>query len=400
MAIFNPFVPSFLANPYPAYMALRASEPVHFSSTLQAWVFTAYADCERVLRDASSFSNSPLNASGQIAQVIQAQRRTMPLGLVPTVLNSDAPVHTRLRGIVSRAFTPRMVEGLHAHMEEIATSLLAAVPDGEPFDLVETLTQPLPVIVIAELLGVPPEDRALFRRWSNAVATTTNLFPTPDVMAAARVASTELVAYLTRFIEERQRAPREDLITALVQAESEGSRLTRAELLAFCILLLIAGHETTTHLIGNGLQALLDAPDQLDALRAAPALVPAALEEMLRYDGPVQALVRVAMQETAFGDVRVERGAVLLLLIAAANRDPARFPDPDDFDIHRDAGGHLAFGLGPHYCLGAPLARLEATVAFEALFKRFPKLAAAEPPERGGTFALRGLRRMALVGEG
>jgi cytochrome P450 len=399
MPIFNPFLPSFLANPYPAYASLRRSEPVHYSPTLQAWVLTAYGDCDRVLRDPQRFSNSPLNAHNEIAQAIQQQRRELPLGEVPTVLNSDAPVHTRLRGIVSRAFTPRVVEGLGPHIEDITRSLLEVVPVGEPFDLVESFTQPLPVIVMAELLGVPPEDRPLFRKWSQHIAATTNLFPTPDVIADVKGSMAELIDYLTRFIEERRREPRADLITALVQAEDEGSRLTRDELLAFCTVLLVAGHETTMHLIANGMLALLNAPPELHALRASPALVPEAVEEMLRYDSPVQALVRVAMTDTDFGEARVERGAVLLVLLGAANRDPARFPEPDRFDLHRDDAAHLSFGLGPHFCLGAPLARLEARIAFEGLLRNFGTLRLVGEPERGGTFVLRGLRRLPLVAE-
>jgi cytochrome P450 len=397
MPIFNPFLPSFLANPYPAYAALRRSEPVHYSPTLQAWILTAYADCDRVLRDPQVFSNSPLNAQADILKTIQQQRRELPLGEVPTVLNSDAPVHTRLRSIVSRAFTPRVVEGLGQHIEDVTASLLDALPSSASFDLVESFTQPLPVIVIAELLGVPPEDRPLFRKWSQHIAATTNLFPTPDVIARVKGSMSELIDYLTRFIEERRREPREDLITALVQAESEGSRLTRDELLAFCTVLLVAGHETTTHLISNGMLALLDTPQQLESLQHDASLLPAAVEEMLRYDSPVQALVRVTMQDVQVSEVPIARGAVLLVLIGAANRDPARFPEPDRFDIGREATAHLSFGLGPHFCLGAPLARLEARIAFEGLLRNFGSLRLDGKPERGGTFVLRGLRHLPLV---
>jgi cytochrome P450 len=397
MPIFNPFLPSFQANPYPAYASLRRAEPVHFSPTLQAWVLTSYADCDRVLRDPQRFSNSPLNAHADILKAIQQQRRELPLGEVPTVLNSDAPVHTRLRGIVSRAFTPRVVEGLGPHIEDVTSTLLEDVPTDKPFDLVASFTQPLPVIVIAELLGVPPEDRPLFRKWSQHIAATTNLFPAPYVIADVKHSMGELIAYLTRFIEDRRRQPREDLITALVQAEDEGSRLTRDELLAFCTVLLVAGHETTTHLIGNGMLALLHDTDQLDALRSDEALIPDAIEEMLRYDSPVQALVRVATEDVELGAKRVAKGDVLLVMLGAANRDPARFPDPDRFDVRREDAAHLSFGLGPHFCLGAPLARLEARVAFEALLTRFSSLRLEGKPERGGTFVLRGLRRLPLI---
>jgi cytochrome P450 len=349
------------------------------------------------LRDSQTFSNSPLNAHADILKAIQQQRRELPLGEVPTVLNSDAPVHTRLRGIVSRAFTPRVVEGLGAHIEDVTASLLDAMPGGAAFDLVESFTQPLPVIVIAELLGVPPEDRPLFRKWSQHIAATTNLFPTPDVIARVRGSMAELIDYLTRFIEDRRRQPREDLITALVQAESEGSRLSRDELLAFCTVLLVAGHETTTHLIGNGLLALLEKPEQFRTLQAGPPAIPAAVEEMLRYDSPVQALIRVATRDVEVSGTTIEKGAVLLVLIGAANRDPARFPDPDAFDIQREDTVHLSFGLGPHFCLGAPLARLEARIAFEALLRHFSALRIDGKPVRGGTFVLRGLRHLPLV---
>lgn len=400
MAIFNPFLPSFERNPYPAYASLRAADPVHFSETLGAWVLTTYEDCDRVLRDPKRFSNNPLNASVQVADAIRERRRELPLGNVPTVLNSDGAVHARLRGIVSRAFTPRVIEGLGPRITEVTESLLDALPASGAFDLVRSFAEVLPVVVIAELLGVPAEDRPLFRRWATAIAATTRPMPTPGVLADVKVAATELIDYMTRVIEERQRAPREDLISALVRAEGgDGAeaRLSREELLAFVTVLLVAGHETTTHLIGNGMHALLDEPEQLALLRADPSLVPAAVEEMLRFDGPVQALVRVATEPVEFRDRRIDAGSVLLVMIGAADRDPARFAEPDRLDVQRADSDHLAFGRGPHFCLGAPLARLEARVAFESLLRHFPSIAAAGTPERSSTFVLRGMRSLPVT---
>ncbi|MEZ4554565.1 MAG: cytochrome P450 [Dehalococcoidia bacterium] len=398
MPIFNPFLPSFARDPYPAYATLRSTEPVHFSPTLQAWVVTSFAECERALRDAETFSNNPLLATSPMARQFQQQRREFPLGEVPTVLNSDAPVHTRLRGIVSRAFTPRVIEGMRGRIEEITDELLDDTPGSEPWDLVAALAQPLPVVVIAELLGVPTADRELFKRWSTSIAdTATSIFSTPESVESTKRASSELIEYLSRFIEERRRAPREDLITALVQAEDGGSRLTREELLAFTIVLLIAGHETTINLIGNGMLALLGEPEQARLLGEKADLIPEAVEEFLRFDSPVQGVVRVATRNVELGGQPLKPGDVLLVMVGAANRDPARFPGADRLDVRRADNRHLAFGLGPHFCLGAPLARLEAQVAFGSLLARFDRIELAGAPVRGGTFVLRGLRELPVT---
>lgn len=398
MAIFNPFLPSFAQNPYPAYASLRASEPVHFSAALQAWVITSFAECEHVLREPQTFSNNPMLATSPMARQFQQQRREFPLGEVPTVLNSDAPVHTRLRGIVSRAFTPRVIEGMRGRIEEIADELLDAAPRGEPWDLVSQLAMPLPVVVIAELLGVPVSDRELFKRWSTSIAdTATNIFSTPESVESTKRASAELIEYLSGFIEERRRAPREDLITALVQAEDGGSQLTREELLAFTVVLLIAGHETTINLIGNGTLALLNEPEQARLLHERPDLIEEAVEEFLRFDSPVQGLGRVATSKVALGGKDIQAGDALIVMLGAANRDPAWFAEPDRLDVQRADTRHLAFGLGPHFCLGAPLARLEAQVAFRALMTRFERLDLAGKPERAGTFVLRGLRTLPVI---
>ena len=254
MAVFNPFLPSFQADPYPQYAALRADDPVHYSLALQAWVLTAYEECALVLRDDETFSSSSNTASGQLAEVLQQQRREFPLGETPTVLNSDPPVHTRLRGLLNRAFTPRAIEGLRPRIEEIATSLLDDVDASNGrFDVAGGFAQPLPIIVIAELLGVPPEDRDRFKRWSVAIARTTDVLNTPAILDAAREATRELIAYMDEVVARRRAAPGADILTALAAAEEEGERLSHDELLAFSILLLLAGHETTTNLIGNGL---------------------------------------------------------------------------------------------------------------------------------------------------
>ena len=397
MAVFNPFLPSYLGDPYPTYAALRAEQPVHFSAVLQAWVLTGYEDCERVLRDHATFSSSPLVATGQLATMLQQQRREFPLGEVPTVLNADPPAHTRLRGLVNRAFTTRTVEELRPRIAEIADELLADARAGASFDVASGLAQPLPIIVIAELLGVPAADRDLLKHWSTAIASTTNVLNPPAVLEAARRATTELVAYIDGVVVERRAEPADDLISALIEVEEEGQRLTHDELLAFSVLLLLAGHETTTNLIANGTLALAQHPDEAERARSAPALLPAAVEELLRYDSPVQGVVRFAAEPAQLGGQRVEAGATLLVLVGAANRDPAQFGEPDRLDLTREPNRHLSFGRGIHFCLGAPLARLEAEIAVGRLLERFPELRlAGDGPQRSGTLVLRGLSRLPL----
>lgn len=398
MAVFNPFLPSYQANPYPAYAALRAEDPVHFSAAIQAWVLTTHEDCERVLRDQETFSSSSDTASGQLATVLQQQRREFPLGEVPTVLNSDPPVHTRLRTLLNRAFTPRAIEGLRPHIEDIAASLLDdAGRAGGRFDAVTGFAQPLPIIVIAELLGVPPEDRDQLKVWSTAIANTTNVLNTEEALAAARQATVELIAYMDEIVAQRRAAPGADIMTALVQAEEGGERLSHDELLAFSILLLLAGHETTTNLIGNGLLALTEHPDAAARLRAEPGLLPSAVEEFLRYDSSVQGAVRFARETVEIRGRTIEEGSTLLLLLGAANRDPAQFPEPNALDVARSPNRHLSFGRGVHFCLGAPLARLEGDVAFRALLDRFTELRVAKGgAERSGTLVLRGMGKLEL----
>jgi cytochrome P450 len=396
--MFNPFLPSFLNDPYPAYAALRAQDPVHRSMALQAWIVTSYAEAEAVLRDPETFSSDLSTATSQLGKALHQQRATSPLGHVYTVLNSDPPTHTRLRGLVNRAFTPRTVEALRAHIEAVAADLLTAIPPDRPFDLMTALAQPLPVIVIAQLLGIPSGDRVRFKRWSDDIAATTRPMASQAAIDGARRATTELIAYLEPVVTRLRAQPEEDLLSALVQVEDAGDRLSHEELLAFAILLLVAGNETTTNLIGNAVQALLRHPSQLEALRAGPDLLPAAIEEALRFDGPVQALIRFARQSAVLAGREIQTGDTVMVLIGAANRDPSRFSQPEVFDIAVARERHLAFGLGPHFCLGAPLARLEAEVALRALLARYPELRSAGEPVRGGTFTLRGLDALPLEG--
>lgn len=397
MVAFNPFVPSFRRNPYIQYSRLRAEEPVHRSGALQAWVLTGYADCLTVLRDPATYSSDTRQAGGQVGELVREQRSRSPLGDARTLLTIDPPAHTRMRAIVTRAFTPRRVAELGPRIEGIARELLASAPERGEFDLMATLARPLPVIVIAELLGVPPDDRDRFAAWSRAIAATTDLRNSEAAIVEARETTLELMDYFRGFVDERRLSPRSDLISALVAA-GQAEELTTDEILAFAILLLVAGQETTTNLIGNGALALLGRPDVVERMRADPPMMPAVVEEMLRFDSPVQGVVRVARADTRIGEETIERGALLLVMVGAANRDPAQFDRPDEFMPGRPANRHLSFGLGPHFCLGAPLARLEAELAFAALLARYSSIgAAAEAADHRGTLLLRGLETLPLA---
>jgi len=377
--------PGFLEDPYPVYARLRGTSPVFrvpVPADAGAGVFllTRHADVQQVLRDGS------FSADRRRADVIQRNRARLSEeflgenGLFRSMLTMDPPDHTRVRGLVGKAFTPRRVAALRPRIEAIAAELLTeGIRDGR-IDVMADLAAPLPAIVIAELLGVPAADVPRFRKWAGDVVAVAGsvLASGPDTDRLRRGLE-PLREYLREAIADRRRSPREDLLGALVSAQQDRDALTDAELLATAVLLLIAGHETTTNLIGNGVYALLRHPDELARLREAPGLLPGAIEEMLRWDSPVQGTVRVATQDTQIGGVAVGRGALVVCAIGAANRDPAVFADPDRFDVGRSDIGHLSFGFGAHFCLGASLARVEGEVAIRALLDRMPSLVLDAP---------------------
>jgi pimeloyl-[acyl-carrier protein] synthase len=303
----------------------------------------------------------------------------------------DPPDHTRLRKLVSKAFTPRTVETLRPHVAELVTTMLDDL-DPAGFDLISGLGYPLPVTVICELLGVPAEDQHLFGPWSSDATRMLDGNIDEATQQRGLMAFMQLVNYLNGIFEERRAAPRDDLLSALLTAEEQGDKLSEEELRSTVVLLFVAGHETTTNLIGNGVVAMLRQHDQWNRLVADPSLAPGAVEECLRYDGPVHLTGRIATVPSRVGDVDVEPGQGVVTLLAAANRDPARFPDPDRLDITRPDNQHLTFSHGIHYCLGAALARLEGQEVFQALTQRFPTLELTEEPVHREHFVLRGYR--------
>jgi len=351
-------------DPYPSFAAARDSNPVVFRPQTGSWSVFRYRDCRDILRDTQRFSSDFRHA------VPPRKER-----LLKSLLTADPPRHTRLRDLVNRAFTPRMIAALEPRISEIATNLLDRIADIGRIDLIEDLAIPLPVIVIAEILGAPSADRALFRRWSDEIIRmqgTGGVTRLEAEQPAATVA--ELTTYFTALIEERRLAPRQDLISALLGAAIDGERLTNEELVSFCILLLVAGNETTTNLIGNAARTLLEQPAVFKRLRAEPALWPGAIEEVLRFRSPVHSIVRVPTADCTLHGEQICVGQPIVLWLSSANRDADEFVNPDRFDIDRHPNRHIAFGLGPHFCLGAPLARLEARVALESLSRRLPNL--------------------------
>jgi cytochrome P450 len=387
---FNPFLPEVIANPYPTYHRLRQEDPVHLSP-LGIWALSRYDDAAMLLRD-------PRFGRRGFQQILESRFGRQGLG--QSMLFQDPPDHTRLRTLVSKAFTPRVIEGMRGHIQQVVDGLLDKVKAAGRMDVVADLAYPLPVIVICEMVGVPAEDREKFRDWSYAIARSLDAIAVPNEELARRAneAQDALTGYFARLIEERRRAPRADLLSALIAAEEAGDRLTTQELFATGILLFIAGHETTVNLIGNGTLALLRHPEQMQRLRAEPGLIAGAVEELLRYDSPVQRTGRLLYEDVTIDGKTIPKGSIAVALIGAANRDPAHFPDPDRLDITRTDNRHLAFGWGIHFCLGAPLARLEGQIAFGTLLRRFPRLAlGADEVEYRETSTLRGLRALPVT---
>jgi cytochrome P450 len=400
MADFNPLDPRLRTDPYAIYRELREDAPVFWQPFMQTWILTRYEDNLNVLRDHAAFSSERTRARNVLVQQLESFRMSSgPLGTTPTMLSVDPPAHTRMRSLANKAFTPRVVERSRPHIQEIADELLDALPQPGAVDVVQDLAIPLPMIVIAEVLGVPVADRDRFKGWSSDVAASLGgPFQPADVLEKARVSSNEIADYFRDLIAKRRSEPKDDLISALIAAEEQGDLLSEDELIATCILLLIAGNETTTNLIGNGMLALLRNPDQRRRMQADPSLVETAVDEMLRYESSVQMTSRIVDHDIEFQGQRFEEGQVVRLLLAAANRDPSQFPDPERFDASRRPNRHLAFGQGIHYCLGAPLAVVEAQIAFQTLLRRLPEPEPAfEEPEWGQSFILRGLKRLPIT---
>jgi len=401
-AEFNPFTPEALADPYPMYRELLKHNPVSWNPIMETWVFTRYEDVDRILTH-EAMSADRRSGNNRFAEMQRKQieeQPDSPFNRAPTMLTSDPPEHTRLRRLVSKAFTPRAVEDLRARIQDIVDDLLGDVAEAGEMDLVQALAYPLPVIVIAELLGVPAEDRAKFKKWSDEiVATLGGPFTPQEVQQAAAASIDELIAYLSAVIEDRRKNPRDDLISGLIAAEDEGNVLSTQEIYTTTILLLVAGNETTTHLIDNGTLALLRNPDQIDILRKDQSLIKSAVEELLRFTGPVQGTGRVVTEDVEIGGQAMKARETAFVLLGAANHDPAKWgDDADRLDVTRNPVDHLAFGDGIHFCLGAPLARAEAQIAIGTLTERFPNLKhAVDEPEWGGTFIIRGVKSLPLT---
>jgi cytochrome P450 len=392
------FGPDMLADPYRVYHRLRSSNPAVWWPGLDAWLVTGYQAVSAALRDArlssDRFDRVRQRLAGKGLERMIDQR-------VRSMIHMDPPDHTRLRGLVNKAFTPRAVDAMAPRIQHLVDGFLDRVTSAGKMDAIAELAYPLPVTVIAEMLGIPPADRARFKQWSDEISVVLSgdaaALPEGE-LRRAMTARVELVDYFRTVVQQRREQPGDDLLTALVRAEEGGGRLTEDELYNTAVLLLIAGNETTTNLIGNGLLALLGHPEEMRKLLANPALVGSAVEEMLRYDSPVQMTTRIAKSDVEIHGAKVAAGQTVYLILAAANRDPGQFPDPDRFDVSRTENKHVAFGAGPHFCLGAPLARLEAQISFRTLLSRFPTLKlAAEKVEHRNNFNLRGLKELPVV---
>ena len=394
--------PDFYANPYPIYHQLRDADPVHWSDAWNSWVLTRYDDVTATLRDFSRFSNVgridlfleqlPENGRGKLGPLKGHFSRA--------ITHLDPPDHTRIRKLLKTVLSTRLVQSMRPRIEALVDELISKVKDAGRMDVISDFAYPLPAIVLGEMLGIPPEDRDQYERWSDDIGV--GLVGTGraalDNVERARQSLYELTHYLRPLVTERRQQPRNDLISSLIAIEVRGDRLTESELFSTCITLILAGHGTTTNLIGNGLLALLRHPDQLEILRNDPALIEVAVEELLRYDSPLQRIWRMATEDVEIGGNQILKGQIVLPTMGAANRDPAEFSEPDRLNIRRRDNPHVALGTGIHLCVGGPLARVQGAIAINALLQRLPSLQLeTEALELEANLFHRGLKSLPVV---
>jgi cytochrome P450 len=390
---FNPWDEAYRANPYPHYKPLYGRPPYLLNLFAPMALVGRYRDAAKILHDHERFSSVPPMSPFM-------EQRLDVFGTAPRVVFSDPPVHTRLRRLVSRAFTPRRIRDLEPRICEFSKILLDRVAEKGTFEVMGDLANALPVMVIAEMLGVPPEDYLTFKQWSDQVVESDNSPPGTPLPEIVKNAFRSLREYFIGEIEKRRRTPGQDLVSALVASRDEAEALSEEELITFVVLLLLAGNETTTNLIGNGMLALGSNAKQMQKLIHEPHLMPRAIEEMLRYDCPVQSTARYPKIDVTIDGVELKARTVTFVMVAAANRDPEQFRNPDTFDIAREPNAHLAFGEGIHYCLGAPLARMEGAIAIGAALARFPGLHLLNPMQQlayKGSYFLRGLAELPMA---
>jgi cytochrome P450 len=387
--------PEFFADPYKAYAKLRAKKPVYWCDRWETWLITRPDDIIEALRNHRHFSNQ--GRQSKLLARLPADRQTRLKHLQSHyrqggMSNQDPPDHTRLRGLVNLALTPRMVDDLEPGIQRTVDTILDELPTGEPFDFMDRFANQLPAIVIAELLGLPAEDRERFQRWSNEITSFLGMGLADEARALrGQRAMRNLRSYLAGQLRERSRSPSSDLLSRFSAANAEGDTLTENEMIGSCVTLLMGGHETTRNLLGNGLLAFIRHPDQVASLRQSPELMPAAVEELLRLDAPVQRIWRIVKQERSVAGQLLREGDSVFLMVGAANRDSSQFPDPDKCILSRTPNRHLTFGHGVHFCLGAALARREAQIAFTSLLQRFERLELRQEPEYLPNIAFRGL---------
>jgi len=399
MAAFDPWDPAFLADPYPAYAELRAEGRVHYYEPTNQWLVPHHADVSALLRErrlgrtyVHRFTHEDFGRTAPPA-AHEPFHTLNDHGM----LDLEPPDHTRIRRLVSKAFTPRTVEQLKPYVARLAGELVDRLVENGGGDLLTDVAEPLPVAVIAEMLGIPEADRAPLRPWSADICGMYELNPPEEVAARAVRASVEFSGYLRELIAERRKHPGDDLISGLIAAHDEGDRLTEQEMISTAVLLLNAGHEATVNATVNGWYALFRNPGPLSALRADHSLIPSAIEELMRYDTPLQLFERWVLDEIEIDGTTIPRGAEVAMLFGSANHDPEVFRNPERLDLTRTENPHISFSAGIHYCIGAPLARIELAASMTALLEKAPALDLAEEPKRKPNFVIRGLEGLSVV---